>query len=290
MDIVEKEGMLDVIESTKKEDAAAAATGASNTAAIVVTPPIQSSSSDTPISQVLYEHSSLSDPASRATLESVLALHTQRRMQAPKSPTSKQKQGVSIPSQRRWLRYWSQILSGSAPVGFWSLNSCSTLRSGSFAQIRDKVRISSITVRMKEPAGAKGQVVKVANVLLDQVSNFKSSSSFEPPKPTPSASDGPVWISLAKYDDVFVETLERWEVHTRHSETPGRRRVGSDHMESSDVDIDKLFEDEKWDRSKMIRRFAAFGISGEASKGVEVENGEVPLLLPRESHHSQSLI
>ena len=58
-------------------------------------------------------------------LKGVLDLHTSKRMK-PLSPApsgtdlidenpKKQKQGVSIPSQRRYLHYWSLILNGEAP-------------------------------------------------------------------------------------------------------------------------------------------------------------------------------
>ncbi len=41
----------------------------------------------------------------KESLTSVLALHTSKRMKATSSPDGKVKQGVSIPSQRRWLHY-----------------------------------------------------------------------------------------------------------------------------------------------------------------------------------------
>jgi phosphatidylinositol-3,4,5-trisphosphate 3-phosphatase/dual-specificity protein phosphatase PTEN len=286
--VVEEEGVLDGVDSTDKENAAAVAdqgeSEGSKSSDTSTPSPASASGSSTPtsISRAVAAHANLgeSTAASRATLESVLALHTQRRMRAPKKSSEKQKQGVSISSQRRWLHYWSQILSASAPPGFWSLNlTPSQQNSDTSSAIKDRARITDITIRMKEPTGTKGQVVKVANVILDRASYFTSKKSTKPPKPLPSASEGPIWISLARYDDVFVETLEQWEVHTRHDETPGRRKTGSEHMRSSEngeeVDITNLFESGSWDTSKMVRRFATFGVLPGQEKGGEVEDSQV---------------
>lgn len=77
-------------------------------------------------------------------LKGVLDLHTARRMRpvekakgqddalravepsdasdlAEKSKKGKQKQGVSIPSQRRCLHYWAMILNGDAPRGVFNI-------------------------------------------------------------------------------------------------------------------------------------------------------------------------
>jgi phosphatidylinositol-3,4,5-trisphosphate 3-phosphatase/dual-specificity protein phosphatase PTEN len=139
---------------------------------------------------------------------------------------------------------------------------------------------------MKEPSGAKFQVVKVANILLDQASKMKSSthrqstdSDANPPpnsnKPSSPdiANNGPIWISLARYDDTFVETLEQWEVHTRHPSTPGRRREGSEHFDrgkgEGEEEIGKMFDNSgRWDKTKMVRRFVTFG-SGEKQAPIE---------------------
>lgn len=271
--VVAEEGVLDGVESTQKEDDAANVDTESVAAASA-----PGSGTVTPTSRAIAKHSNLveSTVATRATLETVLALHTQRRMQAPKKAAGKQRQGVSISSQRRWLHYWSRILSGSAPSGFWSLNSPTD-----GTKLKDKVRITGITLRMKEPSGGKKQVVKVANVLLDRFSRFKSGADTKVPTSVGSASDNPVWISLARYDDEFVGSLESWELYTRHDETPGRRKPGTETMstkasgENEMENINGLFEGGRWDTSKMVRRFSTFGIAPGNGKGSEVVNTEV---------------
>jgi phosphatidylinositol-3,4,5-trisphosphate 3-phosphatase/dual-specificity protein phosphatase PTEN len=48
-------------------------------------------------------------------------------------------------------------------------------------------------------------------------------------------------------------------------------------------EIERLFEDGKWDRSKMVRRFATFGVAdgGGKEKEVEIDNTEVSVILER---------
>ncbi len=63
-----------------------------------------------------------SSPKRSIKLEDVIALHTARRMKGPSKSGQKLKQGVSIPSQRRWLYYWSVVLNARLPawvLGGW---------------------------------------------------------------------------------------------------------------------------------------------------------------------------
>lgn len=156
--------------------------------------------------------------SSTASLESVLALHSARRMRPsspspvssappsksstlapPKQSTSsssttaeenksggKQRRGVSIPSQRRFLFYWSQILSDAAPRGFWGLGITPTQsdllgvatkgeRPSASADLdrMQKVRIKGITVRMLDPGGTKATALKVVNKILASTTGGK---------------------------------------------------------------------------------------------------------------------
>jgi phosphatidylinositol-3,4,5-trisphosphate 3-phosphatase/dual-specificity protein phosphatase PTEN len=69
----------------------------------------------------------VSSEPSMITLEQVLDLHRSRRMKTSSkhlrrslstSTAKKPKMGVSIPSQQRWLFYWSQVLQGKDPASF----------------------------------------------------------------------------------------------------------------------------------------------------------------------------
>ena len=182
-------------------------------------------------------------------LTHVLELHTSKRMKAP-SPGEKGKQGVSIPSQRRWLHYWSLLLSHRAPRDFWA--------SGS----HPKVRITSITLRMKEASAIKNQLIRATNAILDRTSEKKYNGK------------GEVWTSLARYDDELVDLLESWERRSRDEDgRMGVRKPGSDRMgEDALADV---FKTGKWDEKKMVRSFARMGMSGGASSEETKELGKV---------------
>ncbi|KAI0746880.1 phosphatases II [Daedaleopsis nitida] len=202
------------------------------------------------------------------SLSHVLDLHTSRRMKRPTSPSAKLKQGVSIPSQRRWLYYWSLLLAHQA-LDFWSAEPAV------LARPTPKIRLTQIRVRMRELTGLKGGLVRAANALLDNAGKKKIDV-----KSARNASQ--VWASLARYDDDLVQTLERWERHTRdESGAIGVRRKGSGEMESEA--LEELFKDGRWDGKKMVRSFARMGTlkDEDVKKETTDEDGKVETLLLR---------
>ena len=182
-------------------------------------------------------------------LAHVLDLHTSKRMKTP-SPGEKGKQGVSIPSQRRWLHYWSLLLTHRAPQDF---------RAG---KLHPKVRIASITLRMKETSAIKYQIIRATNAILDRASEKKYNGK------------GRVWISLARYDDELVDLLESWERTTREEGGHmGLRKPGGGHMgEDALADV---FKTGKWDEKKMVRSFSRMGMSDDACSEGTKELGKV---------------
>ena len=166
----------------------------------------------------------ISDPENRKstaaeTLGDILALHTARRM---KKSTSHR--GVSIASQRRWLRYWSEIIYQVQPPQVWPTPSVQRL----------KAKIHSINIRMcTTGGGAKLTVVRMANVLLDSAVKRRGA--------TPDRGASAIWVSLARYEDEFVEELEK--------------RVQSKEETKS------MFMDGKYDDKKMVRSFARMGVA-----------------------------
>jgi phosphatidylinositol-3,4,5-trisphosphate 3-phosphatase/dual-specificity protein phosphatase PTEN len=96
---------------------------------------------------------------------------------------------------------------------------------------------------------------------------------------------GLVWVSLARYDDEFVQTLERWERWTRERDESsgdgnatgkarlGVMRKGSERMSvgraesasetggegEEETTLRDMFKDGKWDGKKMVRSFARMG-------------------------------
>ena len=214
-----------------------------------------------PLTQEAYESTHSAETSARNSgkpnrrmtasevLTHVLELHTSKRMKVP-SPGEKGKQGVSIPSQRRWLHYWSLLLSHRAPGDFWTGGS------------HPKVRITSITLRMKEASAIKYQFIRATNAILDRTSEKKYRGK------------GELWTSLARYDDELVDLLESWERRTREEDGHmGVRKSESDHMgEDALADV---FKTGKWDEKKMVRSFARMGTSDGARSEETKELGKV---------------
>ncbi|KAJ7716574.1 phosphatases II [Mycena maculata] len=188
------------------------------------------------------------------SLKGVLDLHTAQRMKPP-GGNEKPKQGVSIPSQRRWLHYWALLLAHEAPVHLWAAPP-----SPASHVVRPKVRLTHITLRMREAGALKLNLVRAATALIDRTSLGKSGSVQ-----ARAAGGGHVWVSLARYDDEFVGLLEKWEAHTRdEGSRMGRRRKGSDQMDGQA--LRDVFDDKgKWDDTKMVRSFARLGTTGDGA-------------------------
>jgi phosphatidylinositol-3,4,5-trisphosphate 3-phosphatase/dual-specificity protein phosphatase PTEN len=186
-------------------------------------------------------------------LQQVLDLHTSRRMKASSiaantssSKPSKAKPGVSIPSQRRWLLYWSRLLAGQGPPGMWGLSDTqSGLTNGSYSppSFPRKVRITEVSLRMRELSGIKSSLVRAASLLIDRGKEGRSLTS---------PVNDRVWASLARYDDELVGALEHQEQRTRDAAKLGRRKQPSE-------SVDDIFFTDKWDKEKMVRTFNRMG-------------------------------
>lgn len=190
---------------------------------------------------------------SAPTLQQVLDLHTSRRMKVSSISTNtptKPRAGVSIPSQRRWLLYWSQLLAGRGPPGMWGLLSVkSGLHNGSNSSsiLPKKVRITEISLRLRELSGIKAGLVRAASLVMDRGKDRRGLVSL---------GNNRVWASLARYEDDLVDALERWEQSTRDTTNLGRRK-----LESSES-VSGIFANDKWDKEKMVRTFARMGDDG----------------------------
>lgn len=222
--------------------------------------------------------------ASNTSLDSVLALHTSRRMKPSSGDSAKPRRGVSIPSQRRFLFYWSQILSHAGPPGFWELpltggslqppdatgDLAELRRSAAIASTKSsarRVRIRELKVRMEDLGGTKATAMKLLSKVLAKAAKGKVRGNAK--------GKGDVWVSLARYDDGLVSLLEDWEKYTRgEGDQFGRRKPGTDHLpedEDGEKGIAKLFESGEYDKGKMVR---SFGRLGTVAKGDIIETKE----------------
>ncbi|PIL27597.1 hypothetical protein GSI_10748 [Ganoderma sinense ZZ0214-1] len=224
------------------------------------------------------------------SLSYVLDLHTARRMKRPTSPSAKLKQGVSIPSQRRWLYYWSLVLARQAPPDFWSVSEGEGRRSSDRdlqlgsdpvgvwpARPTPKVRLTQIRLRMRELGGLKTNLVRAANALLEGVGKRIDAQG---------RNSSQVWASLARYDDEFVDTLEEWERYTRDEGTGGAMGVRSSRKGAEEMGgeaITDLFKDDRWDGQKMVRSFARMSTlkDEDVRKEVSEEDGKIETLVLR---------
>lgn len=123
------------------------------------------------------------------------------------------------------------------------------LRNGSNLSsiLATKVRITEISLRLREISGIKAGLVRAASLLMDR---GKDRNGLVGPR------NNRVWASLARYDDDLVDALESWEQSTRDNTNLGRRK-----SESSES-VSGIFASDKWDKEKMVRTFARMGDDG----------------------------
>ncbi|CAE6439660.1 unnamed protein product [Rhizoctonia solani] len=205
-----------------------------------------------------------------STLESVIALHTSRRMQTPREG-GKVKQGVSIPSQRRFLGYWSRLLDGAAPLGMWGISGGSDSTDD-----RQRVRLDTIRLIMRDDASVKQRGIKIINSLLDRAVGNEGKKG-----------KGEVWVSLARYDDNLVELLEGWEQRTRSPEHGiGYRAHGPEadrNEREGETALEHIFDDGTWDNKKMVRSFARMGITDPADV-TETKESDKDVTIVKRAH------
>lgn len=172
-----------------------------------------------------------------STLEKILDLHTSKRMKPSLHPSrrpdipKKPKMGVSIPSQQRWLFYWSQVVSGKGPRLFPAEGYPEHQKTP--PERTPQIKLTKLTIRMREPSGIQPHLVQAASVVITSAGKGRAVSE---------STTGRLWASLARYNDRLVDELEQWE---KESRSPA---------ESSP------FKNDQWDKAKMIRSFAQMGL------------------------------
>jgi len=175
-------------------------------------------------------------------LQKVFDLHSSRRMKPPGSSSGKINLGISVPSQRRWLYYWSRILHKEAPLLFWP----PLMPSGS-EQHSSTVTLTQISLRVM----ATSKLRSLLAMPLDLVSESRSVDNG-----SREARRSPVWISLARYEDQCVDTLEEREKRSRN-ETGG---LGLSEWNKA------MFDNRKWDKEKMVKKFGKLKAVGKEEK------------------------
>lgn len=228
---------------------------------------------------------------SQTSLDAILELHTRQRMKIPEKEDAKQKRGgglvhhltapslplmritfidsVSIASQRRFLMYWSILLLSpkDVPRGFWADPPLPVPE-------RPKVYIREVRVRLRESNLMARKAIRAVNSVFEMAGK---SDDHERGK-------GEIWISLARYEDAFVEVLEECERRTRgktigkrSSMVPDTEVVADTQDKGVDVGVHGILEEGKWDSKKMVKSFARMGEND--PENTKVEKLEVILLL-----------
>ncbi|KAH0834861.1 hypothetical protein J3R83DRAFT_10489 [Lanmaoa asiatica] len=180
------------------------------------------------------------------TLDKVLDLHTSRRMKPSLHPSDvpvskKPLMGVSIPSQRRWLFYWSQVLDGKGPPSlqlFLGKGHPENQETPLDKTLQTpKVKLTKLTIRMREPSRIQPHLVQAASMVITSAGKGRAVSE---------STTGRIWASLARYSDRLIDELEHWEKESRSPAGAIQTRP---------------FRNDKWDKAKMIRSFAQMGTS-----------------------------
>lgn len=115
-------------------------------------------------------------------------------MQTPRDG-GKVKQGVSIPSQRRFLGYWSRLIEGAAPSGMWGINKATDGLPNNVSSVdvtandKQRVQLATIRVTMRDDASLKQRGMKIVNAFLDRAVGGGSDGK---------KGKGDVWVSLAR--------------------------------------------------------------------------------------------
>jgi len=145
------------------------------------------------------EDKSISGSPRADTVQRVLDLHTARRMKLSDQCT---KPGISIPSQRRWLHYWSLHLRNRMPPNSGAFSFLPLL--GSVEGCTRNVRLTQIKLRTEEITWVKTILAKAAG---------RASRRGRIPSPTLGQLSY-MSVSLARYDDKLVDLLQDCEKQT----------------------------------------------------------------------------